>query len=211
MTAFQHKVSVKKIAALILWCLGLISISSFISHAQTETLPAAHQDLRLERTAPTDLTQKESHMVSQHEDAKLRLKRLREKSQKRAAERAELRRLRKAEVMQARAARQVRSEQERERHMAFKTELLSMLAADAVLEPNTAPHDEAVEITYKDGDIFANGINLSEQFGTQYHELWQDYERAISDMSYIIITPKLYEIRETGGSGANYHFRLQTG
>lgn len=184
----------------VIFCLGaMVLISSFYSHAQTNP-PISPQ------SAPPsngDESMRDKDIQSAHERAKARAAQLRAKSQQRLE-------ARKAKAAELRAARKAKTELERKRHMYFKDELLAMLAEDKVVNSELSPAEHTVKITYKDGEIIANNVNLSVRFGARYDALWKMYNRVISETSYIVINPKSYEIREISETGQSYHFRLQT-
>lgn len=104
------------------------------------------------------------------------------------------------------AARREETNKQKEQAMAFKVRLLDMLIDDGVIATDV----DLVDVTYLKGDVVANTINVSVQFGEKYTDLWTEYDRVISDQSYLKITPGTYEIKEITEDGSSHHFVMQS-
>ncbi len=117
---------------------------------------------------------------------------------------------RKAEIEDRRKAQRAKTDALRARHEDFKSDLLAMLIEDGLIETQNELSAYDVKATYKSGDILINGSNVSQRFDGRYETLWTQYNRVISDPSYIHISPNSYEIREVNASGGNYHYQAQS-
>jgi len=205
----------KKASKIVFGLSGTILMSSCADHAQSNSEPVINSP---EVTVGDGSMVEVRQSSDRHETAKARAQALREQSKLQAQQRRsqlhEQRLARKALMEEQRAARKTQTDQERTRHLNFKAELVSMLIADSIIVAPQALETQAVDldvkITYLDGDILANGVNLSERFGQKYLSLWLSYDRMISDDSYILINETSYEIREISDTGGSYHFMMQT-
>ena len=184
-----------KPAVIAFLCAGLISAGSELANAHPE--PSV-TDSKAERVK--QMTEKRNL--------------IRAKSQKRteeARERAAIARenANKSRELQKEKSvlRRLENEKKREIHLAFKTELLTMLQDDGVI----SSEHEAVEITYNSGHPILNDIDLSARFGDKYENLWAAHDRLMSDSSYLNISDGSYELREITKDGASHHFVMQTG
>ena len=200
----------KKASKIVFGLSGILLMSSCADHAQSNSETVINSPgVKVGDRAVTEVRQSSDR----HETAKARAQALREQSKLQAQQRQsqlhEQRLARKALMEEQRAARKAQTDQERTRHLNFKAELVSMLIEDSIIVASQAV-DLDVKITYLDGDILANGVNLSERFSQKYPSLWLNYDRMISDDSYILINETSYEIREISDTGGSYHFMMQT-
>ena len=190
------QISIRRIASgmAVLLCIGLFTMASNQAYSHPHK---SNSDLK--REGLEEVKNKHEAMREKAEEQRLKLQERRSELRKEALERREAHK-------QKNNKRRAQTEEKKAEHLSFKNQLLSMLAADGII----STEKEGVNIRYFEGDLIANGINLSEQFGDEYKALWADYNRVVSDQSYINITAGSYEIREITEDGASHHFVMQT-
>ncbi len=181
-----------KIAALL--CLGLFGMTATQAYSHPHK---SNKDSKKEGIK--EVQNKQDDIRKKVEDRRIELEERRAALRKDAAERRKLRE-------QESAKRRAEADVKKAEHLAFKNQLLSMLVTDGVISTDK----EDVSIKYFDSDLIANGVNLSEQFGDKYKTLWTQYNRVVSDQSYLNIKLGSYELREITEDGKSHHFVMQT-
>ena len=182
-----------KPAVIAFLCAGLISAGSELANAHPE--PSV-KDSKAERV---------KQMTEKRNLIRAKSQKRAEEARERAATARENANKRRELNKEKRALSRIENEKNREKHLAFKAELLTMLQDDDVINSEY----ETVEITYDAGHPILNEIDLSARFGDKYVNLWAAHDRIISDASYLNIVDGSYEIREITNDGVSYHFLMQ--
>jgi len=138
----------------------------------------------------------EKRDADRREREKIRAEKKRERElerQKRDEQRAEERRLR-TEKREDKARERARVKAHYE---TFASRLLDILIEDNVVESRTSN----VRVEYPDNKITINEVDVETKFGEKYPNLWNEFDIPKSEQSYIVITPKSYEMKSKSDDG----------